>query len=751
MNRGLIRKLIYINIFILIVILSYKAYLFFHESDFQESNYKNMKMIESNGQGEAYSFAVVGSIENSIDVFQNRIIEEINSDNDIIFAVSTGNAVLDGAEDKYRILNNSLNKLRVPKLIGVGDHEISDGGDMRFYKHFGPFYYSFAYGDSYFIFIDTTGITSIESQKDWISNELTKADNYSHKFVFMDDSPTGSTEKNLTFSNYYIKDEGFGNFLLNEFSKYKVTSVFTNGSSIYEEKILKGVPYYSSGGAGGLFLEETSNSSYHYLKVDVTKNGVAVKSIEEPVISNNIITQKFENIWIFIHSIFYVQFVNFLLVLFSILLLILILYKKASKDVDYYRDYSGINKNVDTKDNLNIAMFTNNYLPFIGGVSISINRLANALRKRGNNVVIFAPEYPGTVYVEDDVLRCKLLYYRKTNKFNFAIANIYSSEIDVEFIKNKFDIVHVHHPFWMGKKGLSLGKKNNIPIVLTYHTRLEMYSNNMPIFKLVFKNIVSHRIIRNFAQKCDAIIAPTVSAKEYLENVGVSRYKLVLPTGIDFENYEVVDENSIENIKNYYVPNGEVLLCSVSRLSIEKNINFLIRGLKFVKDNTTVKFKCIIIGNGPEKDNIQNLIEECSLSNEVVLIGSVKPEEISKYYLSSDLFVFSSLSETQGMVLLEAMAGKCPVVCVRSSGTDDVVRDGFNGYKTLEEITEWSEKVIYLLENRDILEIMSQNAFSYSRNFSLEKMAERVETFYKKIIGSKINLPKEKDDDKRHI
>ena len=255
---------------------------------------------------------------------------------------------------------------------------------------------------------------------------------------------------------------------------------------------------------------------------------------------------------------------------------------------------------------------------------------------------------------------------------------------------------------------------------------------------MLFKNILSHRIIRRFAQKCDGIIAPTVSAMEYLENIGVSKQKIVLPTGIGNNCYNVKDAGELINgIRNSYAPSGQALLCSVSRLAVEKNIDFLIRGLCAVKENTQTKFKCIIIGDGPERASIEKLIDDLSLRNEVTLIGKVNPGDIAEYYQASDLFVFSSLSETQGMVLLEAMAGSCPVVCVKSSGTDDVVENGFNGYKTPEDTEEWSKKIIYLLENRDVLEMMSSNAFSYSKDFSLDKMAERVEMFYKKLIAAK--------------
>ncbi|MBR0598455.1 glycosyltransferase [Sinanaerobacter chloroacetimidivorans] len=746
MDKKSLKRLIYTIGIIIIALLSYKIYLISSESNFHESNYKNMKMIQNGEQKASYSFAIVGSIKNSIDVFQDKMINDINADKSIGFVISTGNSVLDGTEDKYRILNKSLSKLTVPYLMGLGESEISDGGGERFYKHFGPFYYSFVYDDSYFIFIDTTGMTSADWQKDWIVNELVKADNYSRKFVFMNDSPVEPGNQDLFADSNYIKKEGFRSFLKTQFSKHKVTGVFTNGSTDYEKKVIDGVSYYLSGGAGGVLLDDSTNSSYHYLKVDVTGDKVVVEPQAVSLNATHSITRRIESLWIFIHSIFYAQFINILLLMFGVLLLFLVLYRKVSKEVHYYRNFTGSGKAPVPDGKLNIAMFTNNYFPFLGGVPVSIRRLAIALRNRGNSVVIFAPQYPGAVEAEEGVVRCKLLNYRKTNKFDFAIANIYSPDINREFIKNKYDVIHVHHPFWMGKRGLKLGLKYDIPVVLTYHTRLEMYSENLPIFKMVFKNILSHRMTRKFAQKCDAVIAPTLSVKEYLVNVGVSRQKLVLPTGIDFEKYNVIDDDFINNIRLSQAPNGETLLCSVSRLAVEKNINFLIRGLKYVKENTDVRFKCMIIGNGPERENIKNLVDEYSLSDDILLIGSVDPEKIAGYYLASDLFVFSSVSETQGMVLLEAMAGKCPVACIRSSGTDDVIKDGYNGYKTPMEIEAWAEKVICLLENKNELETMGSNALLYAQNYSMEKMAERVESFYKKTIQTRNEQPRESKD-----
>ena len=740
MIRKFIKQLIYINIVILLLVIGYKVYLQFHEPDFADSNFDNIKRIEEITPKEAYSFVVFGSVESSISVFQDKIIEKINRDNGIEFAVSTGDAVLDGAEDKYQILHQSLKQLKIPTVIGIGTREISDGGDIRFYKHFGPYFFSYTYGNSYFIFIDTTGLTSFEVQKDWVAGEFEAAKGYDHLFVFMNDPPVKYSEDILLQTNHYIQNNQLRTFLMREIATNKVDGVFANGSLMYIEKTVDGIPYYISGGAGGLLNKGAKDSAFHYLRVEVDPKGFTVHSISEPLVTSQALIQKIERFWIFIHSIFYVNFVNVLLGTFGILLLFLLLYRKASTNVAFYRDYSTDSKEVSAKEKLTIAMFTDNYFPFIGGVPISVKRLAIALRKRGHRVVIFAPEYPIPYEQEDDVNRFRLFYYHKSGLFQFPCTNTLSPKIEKSFTSYHFDLVHVHHPFFLGRKGVFLAKKYGIPAIFTYHTRIDQYAENIPFLKLIFKNLLSHRMIRKFAQKCNGIIAPTKSAKEYLENIGVSRHKIVLPTGVDFNEYQPVNESLRQEIINIYAAEGQVLLCSASRLAIEKNLNFLVEGLRLVKESTDIAFRCLMLGDGPEKENLRQQIEDAGLAEEVILVGQVAPIDMAAYFQTADIFVFSSLSETQGMVLLEAMAGGCPAVCVRSSGTDDVVLDGYNGFKTNEDVVQWAEKVTFLLENEEERQIMSCHATAYAQSFSEDKIAERLEVFYKKCIVDRIKV-----------
>nr|WP_239550859.1 glycosyltransferase [Halanaerobacter jeridensis] len=412
-------------------------------------------------------------------------------------------------------------------------------------------------------------------------------------------------------------------------------------------------------------------------------------------------------------------------------------YLELRREVDYYREFNSADNKLH-KEKLKIAIFTNNYFPFIGGVPISIERLSKGLRKLGHEVYIFAPEYPqNDKQDEDKVIRCKTLMHKEQNGMELPIVNIFSNDIEEKFAELDFDLVHSHHPIWLGSKGLSLAEEYDLPRVLTYHTRLEKYSHYLPdfmIFKKLFENRIAHYIIKKAANRSDAVFAPTGTAKEYLRNIGVSRHIEVLPTGVDFDDYQV-SQNEIDQLQNKYKSDNEVLLLSVSRLSKEKNLYFLIEALQHIKETTTLNFKCLIAGDGSEKENLEQYIIDNQLTDYVQLIGTIDHQEISKYYNMADLFVFASKSETQGMVLLEAMAGATPVVAVRSSGIDDVIKNGYNGYKVPEDINQWSEKVTKLIRSQELLEEMSQNAYQYAQDNSIEEMAKEAVEVYNKVIN----------------
>lgn len=722
-----LKFLLFLDITLLTLFIFYKGYLFIFETDFLSTNIKNIQSLSQIVPSGEISFAVLGNIKSSIDIFDKKIVKRINADKDLDFVISTGNAVISGEEDKYRMLNKSLNKIKIPTIIGIGDKETSKGGYSKFYDHYGPYYFSYNVNDAIYIFLDSTGTTSQQWQKAWLIEQLNTSEKYKYKFVIMNNPPFKVENQDSLNTAYY-------DFLTNAFSKYKVTAVFTSGMEIFNSRKIDEVQYFISGGAGGALLLNNENSFYHYIKVTIKNDEVAYSVIKEEMPSTLVIYRIMENLWFYIHSIFYLNFFNFILILSIFIFFGLVINYKVTKSVNYYNEFEEAPESTKDNEKLNIAMFTNNYFPFIGGVPISIARLAKGLKRQGHNVVIFVPKYPLISIEEANVIRCNLLIYYKTKPFNFAIVNIFSSQIEKTFSTQSFHIIHVHHPFWMGKKGLELGRKYGLPVVLTYHTRLEKYAHNLPLFKQTFENLASHKLIKIFSQKCDGIIAPTNSASEYLSNIGISRDKTVLPTGVDFDFYDNMDLTLVKFITEKYKLENEVILCCVSRLTQEKNIYFLLDGIKRIKDNCKVNFKCLIIGDGPESENILKTIEAQGLKDTIILLGTMSPYDVCKYYMASDIFIFSSQSETQGMVILEAMAGKCAVVAIRSSGIDDIIKNEYNGFKTKANVNLWSDKVIYLMENPKILQEMCQNAYYFSKNFSLDVMAENTVEVYRKAI-----------------
>lgn len=385
---------------------------------------------------------------------------------------------------------------------------------------------------------------------------------------------------------------------------------------------------------------------------------------------------------------------------------------------------------------MNIAIFTNNYKPFIGGVPISIERLRDSLVAKGHTVYIFAPSYPEEVY-EKNVIRIPLIKYLRTPNYDFPIANIFSRRTERIFKKLNIDIIHIQHPFWIGKLALSIGKKYNIPCIFTYHTRYEMYLHNLPFSEFMTKNFVDGHV-RNFLARCDEVIAPSGSIKEYLKTIKEDVKISVIPTGVK-KNFIAMDAEKVEGVREKY---GNVfLMSSVCRLTEEKNIYGLIENIRKVKDGCEEKFKCLIIGDGPEHKNLEFFIKYYKLEEDVILLGRVSQEELKTYYMASDIFVFNSLSETQGLVLNEAMINFTPVVALDGTGVRDVVKDGSNGFlcKTNEEFIE---KTIYLLKNKTLAKHMGERAHYDAMNDIEENIAERVLKIYS------VNIRKGRDYEK---
>lgn len=731
-KRRWLKFLFYLNIAVLIAMVGYKIYLNVSTADYSAVHSDQLAAVSAKIEGQSrYSFAVVGNINNSVGIFERRIIPELNA-SDIDFVISAGNAVSSGGEDKYRALQGTFSHLNKPYLLTFGENEYEEFGSFRFYDRYGPHFYSFSAGDSRFIFLDSTGKTPWQWQVRWLTDIL-RADESEHRFVFIAHPPFQPQEEFiLADEEDFLQPEAFRQALISTFKQYDIDRVFSANISIFSQHIEDDIPYITTGGAGGFVLNH-DDSFYHYVKVTVdADDGISQQVIELPVGQHPVLKQ-LESLWFFIYSLFYAGFVNFLLLLALFLVVSIKLYNLVFIGKNYYPNYD-IDAGPWLNKSLNVAMFTNNYLPFIGGVPISIERLRYGLTRIKDTVLVVAPRYRDKLNKERNVIRMPSLF-SFGDKSEFRFANIFSGYVRKKVREFKPDIIHSHHPFWIGSVGVYMARRLKVPVVYTYHTRLEHYAHFVFLPGSLFRNIIAHFLVRRFANKCDSVIVPTQSTEEYLRLIGVKSTIYVQPTGIEFERFQQRDESVIKALKSQQNIKDETVFVSVARLSNEKNIDFMLEALAQLRKQTTQPFRFLMIGDGHQRHRLQQKSQDLGLADHVSFVGAVPPEEMPQWYQLGDVFLFASQSETQGMVILEAMAAGLPVVAVRSSGIDDVVADAVNGYKTPAQQSLWLDKVQLLLEDKSQRDRLAKQAVECAASHSVENFTQEIRYVYAETLA----------------
>lgn len=722
-----LKLLFYINLAIVVLLIGYKGYLNFYQPDFEALHTEQVDRIEANlASKDGFSFAVVGNINNSIGVFEEQIIPELNQAN-LDFMVSAGNAVSGGGEDKYRAIQGTLNNLDIPYLLTFGENEEENFGAYRFYEHFGPHFYSVNTAQARLIFLDSTGKTPWRWQMRWL-RDLLDGNKDRPSFLFIGHPPLNPAEEApFEQSDDFLGPPEFRDALLELIEAKGIDAVFSANLALYSDETLDNTRFITTGGAGGLVLNNDT-SFYHYVRVDVAADGTIGYSMKQMEVGSNAVLSTLESLWFFIYSLFYVGYVNFILLIALFALIGTKLYSAIFVEKNYYPDYDLDPKPWLDKP-LRIAMFTNNYLPFIGGVPISIERLRRGLQAMQDSVLIVAPRYRDQPRNEDNVLRVPSLL-SMGEKREFRLANIFLKRIRTRLKIFQPDIIHLHHPIWMGSVGMFIGRRLKVPVIYTYHTRLEHYAHFVPLPGNLFRNLISHALIKRFANKCDAVIVPTYSTEEYLRMIGVTSPTFVQPTGIEYKRFQKVSDEDISRLRESLGIQDETIFVSVSRLSNEKNIDFMIDAIHSLRQRSDQPFRFLMIGDGHQRDRLQQRIDELDLGQHFTLVGAVPPEDMATWYRLGDAFLFASKSETQGMVILEAMAAGLPVVAVRSSGIDDVVRQNFNGFKTPEKQDQWCARVQQLLEDPALRNEMAENALAFSADYSVEQFSEDMREIY---------------------
>jgi len=393
---------------------------------------------------------------------------------------------------------------------------------------------------------------------------------------------------------------------------------------------------------------------------------------------------------------------------------------------------------------MNILFISDVFFPRVNGVSTSINTFATELRALGHQVTLIAPSYTDEDKQEDWIVRVpshKIYFDPEDRLMNFGKLKAL-----LPWIRDKhFDVIHIHTPFTAHYVGIHFGKKLDIPVVETYHTFFEDYLHHyLPFIPQFISRKLARTISRRQCNAVDGIVSPSKPMLDVLKQYGIKTPAEVVATGLDDSSFASVDGEHFR--MSHDIPLTQPMLLFVGRVAHEKNIGFLLAmHVELIKNHPDALL--VITGEGPAEESIKQSIEKLGISNKVRMIGYLdRGHELIACYKAADIFVFASKSETQGLVLLEAMAQGTAVVAIAELGTKSILTEGEGVLIAKDDINDFADKVSALLSDAPKRQMIGEKGRQYAQEkWTAGILAKKVAKFYKSAINQKSSLSRYMD------
>lgn len=315
---------------------------------------------------------------------------------------------------------------------------------------------------------------------------------------------------------------------------------------------------------------------------------------------------------------------------------------------------------------------------------------------------------------------------------NYSVSLPISHHINWVLPGLKLDVIHSNHPIMLGDIAASKAEKLDLPLVFTFHTRYTEYSHYAPLPRKYARRLIRRKLTR-YLNRCQHIICPSNSIKELLAGSGLSDGVTVVPTGIEIQPYQQADA---DEIRYRYGLVGKTVLVSVGRLAWEKNLETLLDAAAEVMMSDP-NVMLLLVGGGPQRLELEAYTERLGIHSRVIFTGRVGFDEVPKYLKAGDIFVYASMTETQGLVTMEALAAGLPVVAVNATGTRDVVQDGEDGILVKNDPQELAAGVMRLVKDLELRNRMSIRAQDGAAEFDIMKQAEKMVAVYEQAIEDK--------------
>lgn len=380
---------------------------------------------------------------------------------------------------------------------------------------------------------------------------------------------------------------------------------------------------------------------------------------------------------------------------------------------------------------MRIGMVSNNYKPYISGVTNVISLSKEFLEKAGHEVFVFTFGDESTQDEEPNIIRSPGLPFVDTGTYLNLSFNRTSRRL-----LYTMDIVHGHHPFVSGSLVLQYCRPRHIPILFTNHTRYDLYFQAyLPFLPDAFGEVAMRTYLPIFYRSCNLVIAPSQGVRSVLENLGVDSPMEVIPNGVDLVPFQ--NPLHPQDRLQFAIPADQVLLIYVGRLSPEKNIAFLLRafgGTAQAFDNVHL----MLVGDGPDKESLEEQVQQMGLTSRVTFTGAVPYPEIPGYLAIADAFVTASVTEVHPLSIIEAMAAGLPVLGIISPGVEDTIEDGVTGFLTIHELASFTAKMVRLVTEHKNRRLMGKQAQQAAQQYDIRRTTQSMISVYERLMTASL-------------
>ena len=382
---------------------------------------------------------------------------------------------------------------------------------------------------------------------------------------------------------------------------------------------------------------------------------------------------------------------------------------------------------------MRIGLFTDIYLPSRFGTELATERVRRTLEEMGHKVYVYAPETPGYLDEGRRVLRFRSqrLSSNPASRLAFSFLPVGRSYRDV--LDLRLDVAQAQTVGAMGILARRIAQAQGIPLLYAHHSMYPAYAGSQSADAALVPSLV-RTYTKWFASRADAILAPTPKVKRLLSDWGVERPVHVLPTGVDRSVFRRSASARRRLRRELAIPDDRMVLLTVSRLVREKNLDFLLEAFRRVARSVPDAL-LLIVGDGPYRGQLQKHAHRLGIGSRTLFAGLVPNEAVDAYYQASDIFVFPSVIESQGLVILEALACGLPVVALKDDAYAQFVRNGATGrLVTPRTPAAFAAAARELARDPALRESASRAAARLSREYTLEKMAEKLVGIYHETI-----------------